>query len=541
MTSADADYATLDVAAVAVTVADDDVAAVIVEPALLRVAEGGTVVYTVVLASRPTAPVIVTPASGDTGAATVSGALTFGPDDWDEAQKVTVGGVDDDDVADESTRIAHAVTSADADYATLDVAAVAVTVADDDVAAVIVEPALLRVAEGGTVVYTVVLASRPTAPVIVTPASGDTGAATVSGALTFGPDDWDEAQKVTVGGVDDDDVADESTRIAHAVTSADADYATLDVAAVAVTVADDDVAAVIVEPALLRVAEGGTVVYTVVLASRPTAPVIVTPASGDTGAATVSGALTFGPDDWDEAQKVTVGGVDDDDVADESTRIAHAVTSADADYATLDVAAVAVTVADDDVAAVIVEPALLRVAEGGTVVYTVVLASRPTAPVIVTPASGDTGAATVSGALTFGPDDWDEAQKVTVGGVDDDDVADESTRIAPRRDQRRRRLRHAGRGGGRCDRRRRRCRRRDCRARVVARRRGRHRGLHGGPRQSPDRAGDCHARQRRHRRGDGVGRADVRARRLGRGSEGDRRRRRRRRTSPTSPPGSPTP
>ena len=432
VTSADADYATLDVAAVAVTVADDDVAAVIVEPALLRVAEGGTVVYTVVLASRPTAPVIVTPASGDTGAATVSGALTFGPDDWDEAQKVTVGGVDDDDVADgeQSTRIAHAVTSADADYATLDVAAVAVTVADDDVAAVIVEPALLRVAEGGTVVYTVVLASRPTAPVIVTPASGDTGAATVSGALTFGPDDWDEAQKVTVGGVDDDDVADESTRIAHAVTSADADYATLDVAAVAVTVADDDVAAVIVEPALLRVAEGGTVVYTVVLASRPTAPVIVTPASGDTGAATVSGALTFGPDDWDEAQKVTVGGVDDDDVADESTRIAHAVTSADADYATLDVAAVAVTVADDDVAAVIVEPALLRVAEGGTVVYTVVLASRPTAPVIVTPASGDTGAATVSGALTFGPDDWDEAQKVTVGGVDDDDVADESTRIA---------------------------------------------------------------------------------------------------------------
>ena len=119
----------------------------------------------------------------------------------------------------------------------------------------------------------------------------------------------------------------------------------------------------------------------------------VTPASGDTATATVSGALTFTVSDWAVAQTVTVSGV-----AAGSVSVSHAVSGGD--YGANNVAADSVTVT---VAArgVIVDPQTLDVVAGATSTYSVVLATRPTASVTVTPASGDTATATVSGALTF--------------------------------------------------------------------------------------------------------------------------------------------
>jgi len=56
----------------------------------------------------------------------------------------------------------------------------------------------------------------------------------------------------------------------------------------------------------------------------------------------------------------------------------------------------------------------------GTATYTLVLKSEPAGPVTVTPLSSDTDNATVSGALTFTPDNWNVAQTVTVTVTDDD-------------------------------------------------------------------------------------------------------------------------
>ena len=209
----------------------------------------------------------------------------------------------------------------------------------------------LSVAEGGTNTYTVVLDSRPTADVTITPASGDDGAATVNPAShTFTPANWSTTQSFTVSGVSDDDAEDESVRVSHRATSDDAKYDGLAVGSVTVAVTDNDTAGVTVTAANpLAVAEDGSNTYTVVLDSQPTHAVTITPASGDDGAATVSPAsYTFTPANWSTAQSFTVSGVSDDDAEDESVRVSHRATSDDAKYDGLAVGSVAVAVTDDD-------------------------------------------------------------------------------------------------------------------------------------------------------------------------------------------------
>ena len=116
-----------------------------------------------------------------------------------------------------------------------------------------------------------------------------------------------------------------------------------------VTIIDDDTARVTVSPTTLRVAEGRSKNYTVVLESEPTASVIVEAASQDTGAVTVTPASrTFTPNDWDTPQSFTVSGVDDAGYADESVTIRHGVTSADLKYSGIPTQSVAVRVNDND-------------------------------------------------------------------------------------------------------------------------------------------------------------------------------------------------
>ena len=107
-------------------------------------------------------------------------------------------------------------------------------------------------------------------------------------------------------------------------------------------------AGVTVTPTTLRVAEDGRASYTVSLDRRPTAPVTVTVASGDDGAASVSPAsYTFTPSGWNISQIFIVSGVADADTDDESVSISHVVTSSDAGYDGIAAASVAVTVTDD--------------------------------------------------------------------------------------------------------------------------------------------------------------------------------------------------
>ena len=423
LTASGGDYGG-ETATVVVSVADDDAAALVVDPELLTVAEGGSGNFEVSLATRPSVSVSVRVSSGDPGAVSVlSQALVFTTGNWSTAQSVTVGGVDDDDAGDESVTVT--VTAAGGDFGGV-TAEVDVSVTDGDTAALVVDPDSLTISENGSGTFEVRLATRPSARVSVTVSSGDTGAVSVpSQAVVFTTGDWSTAQSVTVGGVVDADALDESVTVT--LTAYGGDYGG-ETAEVAVSVSDDDTAGLVVDPDSLTISENGSGTFEVRLATRPSARVSVTVSSGDTGAVSVpSQAVVFTTGNWSTAQLVTVEGVDDDDAGDELVTVT--VTASGGDYGG-ETAEVAVSVADGDTVNLVVDPGSQTISENGSGTFEVSLATRPSGQVSVTVSSGDTGAVSVrSQAVVFTTGNWSTAQSVTVGGVDDEDALDESVTV----------------------------------------------------------------------------------------------------------------
>ena len=222
-------------------------------------------------------------------------------------------------------------------------AAVAVTIAEQDTAGVVVTPTGLSVPEGGSGGYTVVLESEPAGEVTVTAAVAAGTDVTVSPEiLRFTADNWSVAQEVTVRAAEDADaLADAEVAVRHAVSG----YGAVTTAAtVTVTVTENDTAGVAVSPTALSVPEGGSGGYTVVLESEPAGEVTVTAAVAAGTDVTVSPeSLTFTASDWNSPQAVTVRAAEDADaLADAEVTVRHAVSG----YGAVTVAA-AVTVTID--------------------------------------------------------------------------------------------------------------------------------------------------------------------------------------------------
>ena len=431
-----------DVAAgsVGVTVTDTSVAGLTLSASDLTIDESGdgnSGSFTVVLDTIPTGTVTVAVTSSDEGAAMVSVAsLTFTTSDWNVAQTVTVTGVTDHDVSDESLSIS--VTPAGGGYDSVAAGSVGVTVTDTSVAGLTVSESSLSINESGdgnSATFTVVLDTIPAGTVTVAVTSSDEGAVTVSAtSLTFTTSDWNVAQTVTVTGVSDDDTSDESPSIS--VTPSGGGYDDVAAGSVGVTVTDTSVAGLTLSASDLTIDESGdgnSGSFTVVLDTIPTGDVTVALVSSDEGAAAVSAtSFTFTTSDWNVAQTVTVTGVADDDTSDESLSIS--VDPSGGGYDNVAAGSVGVTVKDTSVAGLTVSESGLSIDESGdgnSGSFTVVLDTIPTGDVTVALASSDEGAATVSAtSLTFTTSDWDVARTVTVAGVSDDDVSDESLSIS---------------------------------------------------------------------------------------------------------------
>ena len=539
-----------------VTIADNDERGVQISPASLTVPEGGEATYTVVLTSQPTGEVTVTPSlgSGDTDV-TVSAALIFDATTWDQAQAVTVSAAQDADAANDTATIQHAVSGADyetnevtaddvsvavdddetslaltVDPAALDehggaasvtvtgtldgvtrdepttltvkvgaaddaavkgtdytavndliltipsgeasgtatftltaiddfiderVEAVSITgtieddgfevigttvsIADNDERGVQISPASLTVPEGGDETYTLVLTSKPSGEVTVTPSlgSGDTDV-TVSAALIFDATTWDQAQAVTVSAAQDADAANGTATIRHAVSGAD--YETNEVTAddVSVTVDDDETSlALTVDPAALD-EHGGAASVTVtgtldgVTRDEPTTLTVRVGAADD---AAVKGTdytavndliLTIPSGEASGTATFTLTAIDD--FIDERVEAVSITGTIEDDG--FEVIGTTVSIADNDERGVQISPASLTVPEGGDETYTAVLTSQPTGEVTVTPSlgSGDTDV-TVSAALIFDATTWDQAQTVTVSAAQDADAASDTATI----------------------------------------------------------------------------------------------------------------
>src|SRR5690606_4581726 len=121
---------------------------------------------------------------------------------------------------------------------------------------------------------------------------------------------------------------------------------------------------------------------------------------------------------------VSVTGVDDDLVdGDQEVGIRLSVDAANSadEYDGVGDVIVQVTNEDDDDAEIVASRTSATVSEdGGQDAFTVRLSARPSEAVVLTVTSADEGEVTVAPAtLTFEPDAWDEAQTVTLTGVDD--------------------------------------------------------------------------------------------------------------------------
>ncbi len=410
---------------VVVTVTDDDAAGLVVTPSAVTVGEGGSEKYTVALATEPSATVTVAitgHAATDVGLDAAS--LEFTATTWNEAQTVTVSAGQDDDGTDDEVTLAHAASGGNYGSVSKDVV---VTVTDDDDRALVVTPSAVTVGEGGSAKYTVALATEPSATVTVAitgHAATDVGLDAAS--LEFTATTWNEAQTVTVSAGQDDDGTDDEVTLAHAASGGNYGSVSKDVV---VTVTDDDAAGLVVTPSAVTVSEGGSAKYTVALATEPSATVTVAitgHAATDVGLDAAS--LEFTTSTWNEAQTVTVSAAQDDDGADDEVTLAHAASGGNYGSVSKDVV---VTVTDDDAVGLVVTPAAVTVAEGGSAKYTVALATEPSATVTVAitgHAATDVGLDATS--LEFLASKWNEAQTVTVSAGQDDDGADDSVTLA---------------------------------------------------------------------------------------------------------------
>ncbi len=447
--SMDADYQSpgLTTPDLLAAITDDDTAGIVVGPAGgLSTSEAGSQATVLIsLTSQPTAPVTIPLVSADPGEIVLgSAAVTFTAADWFVPRNVTVTGVDDD-VADRdqvaAVLIGRPATSADAVYAAIEPSDVLVTNRDDDVAAVIIDEGDgLAVSEGGaTDAYTVVLATRPTAAVVITVNAGSQVTATAA-SLVFDPavdhpaaTAWNTPRTVAVAAVDDAFAEGEhGATILHTVSGGD--YGAVQAASLPVVISDasgpgaDAPGIAVVVASDLEVGEGGTQrTFTLTLTSQPFSNVTVLLSSTAAAEGVLSPTtLTFTPAAYG-AQQVTLTGVDDAVAdGDRAFAVLFSAFSGDANYNALSITALQGVNRDDDVAGLVAATAgALTTSEAGDVAqFTLRLRSQPTSQVSITFSSSATAeAAVTTNTLVFSPSDWFLPQVVEIQGVDDD-VAD---------------------------------------------------------------------------------------------------------------------
>ena len=350
-------------------------------------------------------------------------------------QTVTVTAGQDDDAVDDTVTVTHAISSVDdSNYDGLSAPSVVVTVTDDEVVGVTVDPTTLPIEEGDSGTYTVVLDSQPAGDVTVTiEGIANTDLSLDNTTLTFTDQDWNTAQEVTVTAEHDDEAVDEAVvTISHTLSStADSAYDGATAVGIPVTVTDDDTVGVTISETALTIGEGDSATYTVVLDTLPSANVTVT-VNVQNGAELMvtPQSLIFTDQNWDAAQTVTINALDDTDTADEATvTLTHSVAGA-LEYSAVIPGSVDIDVTDDDVG-VTVNPTTVSIPEGHTAQYTIVLNTQPAGNVVVTvnDSTDNTDVTADPASLTFSTTTWDTPQLVTVSAVADSDEDDDSATI----------------------------------------------------------------------------------------------------------------
>lgn len=434
--SSDGQYRDRDAMDVSLSNVDNDSAGITVSPISGDTKEpNGSASFTVVLNSQPTSNVRIGLSSSNPQEGSVSpGSLTFTPQNWAAAQKVTVTGVDDA-VADGSQTydiVTAPAESDDAGYDGRDAADVSLANVDDDSAGITLTAVKGMTGEDGTSTsFTIALNSQPTADVTIPLASSNPAEGTISlTRVVFTKADYASPKTVTVSG-EDDFAADGNQKyfvVLDAAKSADASYEGMDAPDVSVINVDNDSAGLRLSAKSGSTGEKasfGSFTFSIALTSKPSADVTIPLTSSDPDEGRVSPAmLTFTSANWNAGQTVTVAGVDDavaDGPQSYAVQIGEA-TSADAGYSGLDwPEQVELTNVDDDSASILVSKAAGDTGEDGTsTTFTVVLTSEPTANVTIPLSSSrETEGSLAQTQLVFTAKNWQTPQKVDVHGEND--------------------------------------------------------------------------------------------------------------------------
>ena len=401
-----------------VTVRENDAAGVTVSESSLEIDEGQSGRYTLVLDSRPTAPVTINLGGHDTNPdVTVAPvALTFDSSNWNRAKTVTIRLREDGDSDNEPTQtITHTVVGTN-EYASVTADSVGLSFIDNDQPGLTLSRTSLSVPEGGRGTYTVKLNTQPSADVTVNIAGATADVGVNDNSLTFTTLDWNRAQTVTVTSLTDDnlDRPDFQVTLTHSATSSDPDYNNLPSRDVTVTVVDNDMIGLIVSKSSLEINEGAEDTYTVALGTVPSADVMVdiTGATLDVGVSDDS--LMFTTLNWNQPQTVTVTARNDDvDREYDPVTLVHTTTSTDQNYEGSS-EIVRVTIVDNETRGVVVSHEKLTVSEESDGTYTLVLTSEPTAPVTITVMSSNAAVKASPNSLTFTASNWHMERTVTV-------------------------------------------------------------------------------------------------------------------------------
>ncbi|MBF2755452.1 MAG: hypothetical protein ISN29_09385 [Gammaproteobacteria bacterium AqS3] len=403
-----------------VEVVDND-STFVVEPGSPSVNEGGTSSFTVALSLQPAGNQRATLRSGSSKFDFSPTSLRFTTDNWNQPQRITVNGLEDNDAENDSGTIelsASGVVDSE----------VIVEVVDDEVAFVL-EPSRVPVKEGATASFQVRLNRFPGSDQSVTLTPSNSKITVSPDSAEFTTSNWNVLQRFTITSIADDDSQDENLVV-------DLSASGVLGASLLVSVEDNDTAGITTSEDTLLLNEGESQTFNVVLTAEPTGDVTVSLSSSDPSVSALPLSLVFDAGNWNRPQTVTVTAVDDDDAVDPG-RVTITLSAAGGGFDG-ESSEVSVTVTDNDERGLdLPEDAVSVREEGAPATFAAKLKTRPSEEVILTfvqpentdvTVDTDTVADGLQNTLTFTTDNWNTEQMVTVlAGHDDDAVNDTAT------------------------------------------------------------------------------------------------------------------
>lgn len=389
-----------------------------------------------VLDTAPTSNVTIDfELSDDPNAQLNTNSLTFTPQNWADTQTVDVTAIDDEVVDGvEQTQLTVSISSDDGDFDALENREFTIKTNDNENAGFLVNltDGWTEVEEKGTQDhFKIELTAKPQTDVVIVVSGIDATEFSASAEeFVFTPENWNQAQTLTLTGVDDlidDDDVILNLSFAIEVERSNDFFDTLSSQLRSVKTIDDDSAGfeIIETDEETEVDENESSVdeIRVILTAQPESTVVIDVLVDDSSEIrTNKQQLFFSPENWNAYQVVSVYGVSDNEIDGDASSTVRFSVNADSDdvFKGLDAKSVGVATIDDDEAGYTISHNTFELEEGDKSEFTISIPAAPESPVVFTISAADENQVTTTAEVVFTKLNWELEQKVTIEGIDDD-------------------------------------------------------------------------------------------------------------------------